>query len=75
MTITPPKGFLTRPEASRLYNRSQRALERDLDAALRVRDKKLLVHWKLLTKDADTKAAEDIDIETVKKLQADVSCL
>jgi hypothetical protein len=71
MTITPPKGFLTRPEASRLYNRSQRALERDLDAALRTKDIQVLQHWKLLTKEGVIERAQDVQAGAVKQLQID----
>jgi hypothetical protein len=71
MTITPPDGFLTRPEASGLYNRSQRALERDLDAAQRTKDTEVLMHWRLLTKDGVIREAEDLEPAAVKQLQTD----
>ena len=71
MAISPPTGFLTRPEASKIYNRSQRALERDLDIALAIRDANVLAHWMLVTKDGQERPAGEVTTELVKKLVAD----
>ena len=71
MAADPPADFLTRSEAARNYNRSQRALERDLDIALRVGDSDVLSHWKLFTKDGEVRAADQVTIELVKQLQID----
>ena len=68
MPIKPPPGFVTRPQASTLYNRSQRALERDLNIAIATQDQEELAHWKLVTKDGTIRAAEDVTTEQVKQL-------
>ena len=68
MPIDPPAGYLTRPEAAKLYNRSQRALERDLDTALRVGDRDVLSHFRLVTKDGEIRQAPEVTIEEVKEL-------
>jgi hypothetical protein len=71
MPIKLPEGFLTRPEAAKLYNRSQRALERELDPALAMHDEEILIHWKLLTKDGKVQEASEVTTEIVKQLVAD----
>ena len=71
MPIEPPPGYLTRPEAAKHFNRSQRALERGLDEALRVGDQDVLSHFTLVTKDGREYAAADVTIEQVKELMAD----
>lgn len=63
-----PIGFVTRPEAAKLYNRSQRALERDLDVALAIRDDEMLEHFRLVTKDGQIRHANDVVTEDVKRL-------
>jgi hypothetical protein len=63
-----PSGFLTRPEAAKVYNRSQRALERDLDQALLAGDSDVLDHYKLVTKDGQIRDAHEVTVEAVKKL-------
>jgi hypothetical protein len=68
MPIDPPAGFLTRPEAARQFNRSQRALERDLNVALAIKDDASLVHWKLFTKDGVVRDGENVTAEIVKEL-------
>jgi hypothetical protein len=68
MPIDPPAGFLTRPEAARQFNRSQRALERDLNVALAIKDDASLVHWKLFTKDGIVRDGENVTAEIVKEL-------
>lgn len=64
-------GFLTRPEAAKLYNRSQRALERDLDQALLLGDHDVLDHYKLITKDGQARRAHEVTVEAVKALVAE----
>lgn len=71
MPIDLPTGYLTRPEASKKYNRSQRALERDLDVALTIQDRELLSQWKLVTKEGVVRDGKDVTVEMVKKLVAE----
>ncbi len=71
MPFDPPTGFLTRPEAAKRFNRSQRALERDLNIAKLAEDEEVLAHYKLVTKDGKKQDAEDITTEMVKELQSD----
>jgi hypothetical protein len=71
MTDDPLLGFCTRPDAAAAYNRSQRALERDLDSALRAGDAAVLSHWKLRTKDDEIRVASDVTIKLVKQLHSD----
>jgi len=71
MSVNPPDGFFTRPDAATRYNRSQRALERDLDQALALGDQAILAHWKLVTKDGNVRAADDVTTEHVKQLVRD----
>ena len=68
MSIDAPTGYLTRPEAARKFNRSQRALERDLTVALAIKDDETLVHWKLFTKDGVVRNGESVTAEIVKEL-------
>jgi hypothetical protein len=70
-TVEPPVGFTTRPEAPKLFNRSQRALERELEKAQAVQDKKVLQHWKLITKDGAIREGREVSTDDVKKLQSD----
>ncbi len=69
-TIELPKGFLTRPEAAKIFNRSQRALERDLDKALSRHDEKNLAHWKLITKDGTVREERGLSTKEVDQLVA-----
>lgn len=71
MPIEPPTGFLTRPEASRLYNRSQRALERDLNVAIGTGNDDVLPHFLLQTKDGQIRQATDVSVEQVKAFVAE----
>jgi hypothetical protein len=71
MPIDAPNGFLTRPEAAKTYNRSQRALERDLDKAITSQDQDQLIHWKLITKEGQVRDGGDVDIGFVKQLVID----
>lgn len=68
MTNTQPKGFIARSKAVQNYNRSQRALQRDLDAALRTSDTALLESFRLVTKDSDVRSGTEVTIELVKSL-------
>src|SRR4051794_32631727 len=68
MPIELPAGYLTRPEAARHFNRSQRALERDLNVALTIRDAELLSHWKLATQDGKVRDGATVTAEVVKDL-------
>ena len=71
MPAKPPDGCLTRPEAAKRFNRSQRALERDLNLAVSIRDADVLDHWYLVTKDGDLRGAAEVETEDVKQLVAD----
>lgn len=71
MPIKPPTGFATRPEASRLFNRSQRQLERDLDVACLAEDQEVLCRYMLMTKDGELRDAKDVTTQQVKQLQSD----
>ncbi|MBT6154956.1 MAG: hypothetical protein HOH82_09760 [Planctomycetaceae bacterium] len=71
MPIKPPAGCLTRPEAAKLFNRSQRALERDLNLALSMQDADVLDHWRLVTKDGEVRQAADVVTNDVKQLVTD----
>lgn len=66
-----PTGFVTRPEASKTYNRSKRALERDLERALATQDVVTLAHWKLVTKDGKVREAGTVTTEQVDTLVAE----
>lgn len=70
-TVDPPAGFTTRPEAPNSFNRSQRALERELEKAQVVQDQKVLQHWKLITKDGVVRDGSEVTTDDVKKLQAE----
>ena len=70
MPIEPPAGYLTRPDAAKVYNRSCRALERGLDTALRTNDLDVLSHFKLMTKDGVVRDAKEVTIDGVKGLVA-----
>jgi hypothetical protein len=71
MPIKPPAGCLTRPEAAKLFNRSQRALERDLKLALSMQAADVLDHWRLVTKDGEVRPALDVSTNDVKRLFTD----
>ena len=71
MPIKVPPGYVTRPVAPQFYNRSQRALERDLDIALATQEETVLSQWKLFTKDDKERDAREVTTELVKQLQSD----
>ena len=71
MPSKPPEGCLTRPEAAKLFNRSRRALERDLDLALSMQDADVLDHWCLVTKDGEVRNATGVATNQVKQMVAD----
>lgn len=71
MPAQPPEGCLTRPEAAKQFNRSQRALERDLNLAVSVGDAAVLDHWFLVTKDGALRRGADVETDEVKKLVTD----
>lgn len=71
MTNVPPEGFITRSEAAASYNRAQRTLERDLDAALRMRDEEVLVHYYMVTKDGEIRPGREVTLKQVKQLTTD----
>jgi len=68
MSITIPTGFYTRPKAAKLFNRSQRSLERDLDIAYLAEDLDVLRYYKLVTKDNDLREATDVTTKQVEQL-------
>jgi len=67
-TTEPLAGFVTRPKASKAYNRSQRQLERDLQVAYAIGNPELLAHYKVATKDGEVHDAQDVTVEQVKHL-------
>ena len=71
MPIEPLTGYATRPEASKLFNRSQRQLERDLDVANLAEEDEVLSRFKLMTKDGEVRDAKDVTTQQVKKLQSE----
>ena len=62
------QGYVTRPQAAKRYNRSQRALERDITLALAIQDEDVLSHWKLATKDKHVFDAFSVTTKQVDEL-------
>lgn len=71
MSLIFPPGYVTRPEAARAYNRSQRALERDVTDALARQDATILAHWKLVTKDGTILDPINVTTKQVDQLVAE----
>lgn len=71
MAITIPPNHLTRPAASKVYNRSKRALERDLEEAYKARDDNVLAAFKLVTNDGTIREATEVTTDLVEKLKMD----
>lgn len=71
MAITIPDGYLTRPAASKVYNRSKRALERDLEDAYVADDQDVLAAFQLVTNDRDKREARAVTTELVEQLKMD----
>jgi len=63
-----PPGFSTRPKASKLFNRSERQLERDLVDALFLKDAEVLSHWVLVTKDDVVREGINVERGDAQKL-------
>lgn len=68
MPVNIPDGFITRPKASKLYNRSQRQLGRDIEDAYLAGNYELLIHFKVITKDGTRYEARDITTAEIKEL-------
>jgi len=71
MTIKVPKGYLTRPIASKSYNRSKRALERDLEDAYVPGDEDVLAAFQLVTNDGVRRKADKVTTALVEQLKKD----
>lgn len=68
MPVNIPDGFVTRPKASKLFNRSQRQLERDLEEASRTGNHEVLENFLVVTKDGTRYSAQDITTDQIKEL-------
>lgn len=68
MSLPPPHGFISRPKAGKLYNRSQRQLERDVKEAFRTGNDKLLRHFIVVTKDGTRIEAQDTSVSQINQL-------
>jgi hypothetical protein len=71
MSVSIPDGYVTRPAASKVYNRSKRALERDLDDAYTANDEDVLAAFQLVTNDDSKRGAREVTTELVEKLKKD----
>jgi hypothetical protein len=71
MAVSIPSGYVTRSAAPRTFNRSKRALERDLDNAYRAVDEDVLVAFRLVTKDGVKREAREVTTELVEELKND----
>jgi hypothetical protein len=71
MPVRIPDGYVTRPAASKVYNRSKRALERDLDDAYTANDEDVLAAFQLVTNDDTKRGAREVTTELVEKLKKD----
>ena len=71
MAVNIPSDHLTRPAASKVYNRSKRALERDLEDAYVAGDENVLAAFKLITNDDVIREAKNVSTELVQQLKMD----
>ena len=71
MAVSIPDGYLTRPAASRVYNRSKRALERDLEDAYVAKDEDVLAAFQLVTNDRVKREAPAVTTKLVEQLKKD----
>jgi hypothetical protein len=69
MAIDVPTGYVTRPTAAKLYYRSQRSLERDLEEAYKQHNLEVLSAFKLVTNDQPPRNAIDVTTEMVESLK------
>lgn len=68
MQNTYPAGFITRPQAAKKFNRSQRTLERDVKDAYLANDDEVLSHYLVVTKNGTQIPALETSIEQVAEL-------
>ncbi len=71
MAVSIPDGYVTRPAASKVYNRSKRALERDLEDAYVAGDDDVLAAFQLVTNDRVKREAPTVTTELVAQLKKD----
>ncbi len=71
MAVSIPDGYLTRPAASKVYNRSKRALERDLEDAYVAGDEDVLAAFQLVTNDGVKREAPAVTTDLVEQLKMD----
>lgn len=68
MTAASIKGFLTKKEVQERYGRSHRSLTRDFSSAVRVKDREVLTHLKVLTDDGTVREGTDVTLEQIQEL-------
>ena len=68
MATKHPAGFITRPQAGKQYNRSQRQLERDVQEAYLTDNEETLSHFIVVTKDGEQILAKDTSPQQVTAL-------
>jgi hypothetical protein len=71
MAVDIPNGYLTRPNAAKVFNRSKRALERDLEEAYKANDENVLEAFQLVTNDRQIRQAKEVTTELVERLKQD----
>lgn len=64
-------GFISKKEATELYERSHRQLTRDVCDALLAQDAKVVPHLRLRTDDGQVREGREVTIELVKRLRLD----
>ena len=68
MTTSAIRGFLTKKEVTELYGRSHRSLTRDFSSAVRVGDREVLAHLKILTDDETVREGTDVTLDQIQDL-------
>ncbi len=64
-----PSGFLTKKEACRRYKRSHRQLTRDLGAAMRASDERVLQNFRLRSEDGQSREGTEVSSDLISKLR------
>ena len=64
-----PSGYITRPNAAKLFNRAQRSLERDLEDAQINNKEDVLNAFQLVTDNGKVHEAQSLTPTRVKELQ------
>jgi hypothetical protein len=68
MTPSAISGFLTKKEVAELYGRSHRSLTRDFSSAVRVGDREVLTHLKIVTEDKAVREGTEVSLEQIQDL-------